>query len=130
MSKTFIIEGGTIHDIETLYAAFNTTFMENEDWQLGQSLDALNDLFYGGFGMMPQGEPVNIIWRHFEQNRALFGKDFTINWYEQKLDQSQHYNLKWVRERLSELMKGEGQTYFEIILEMIAEHKNIRLIPA
>ena len=130
MSKTFIIQGGTIHDLETLYAAFNKTFMENEDWELGQSLDALNDLFYGGFGSMSPDEPVNIIWQDFEQNRDRFGKEFTINWYEQKLDQSQHYNIKWVRERLSDLWKGKGQTYFEIILEIIAARKNIRLIPA
>ncbi len=130
MNKTFIIQGGTIHDLETLYAAFNKTFMENENWELGQSLDALNDLFYGGFGTMPPGEPVDIIWQDFEQNKNLFGKDFTINWYEQKLDQNQHYNIKWVRERLSDFWKGKGQTYFEIILEIIAAHKNIRLIPA
>ncbi|RYD97088.1 MAG: ribonuclease inhibitor [Sphingobacteriales bacterium] len=130
MSKTFTIPGGNIHDLETLYKAFNKTFMENEDWELAQSLDALNDLFYGAFGMIPTGEPVSVIWQNFEQNKLLFGKDFTISWYEQKLDQSQHYNLKWVRERLAELFSGKGQTYFEIILEIIATHKNIRLIPA
>lgn len=130
MSKTFIIEGGNIHDLETLYEAFNKTFMANEDWQLAPSLDALNDLFYGGFGMMPADEPIEIIWQNFEQNRNLFAQDFTIKWYEQKLDQSQHYNIKWIRERLIDLKKGKGPTYFEIILEIIAEHKQIRLVPA
>lgn len=130
MSKTFIIEGENIHDLKTLYKAFNKTFMANEDWALAPSLDALNDLFSGGPGMIPAHEPVEIVWQNFEQNSRLFGKDFTIKWYEQKLDQSQHYNIKWVRERLAELRKGTGRTYFEIILEIIAEHKNIRLIPA
>lgn len=130
MSKAFTINGANINDLETLYKELNKTFMENEDWELAQSLDALNDLFYGGIGNFPSGEPVTITWENFEQNQRLFGKDFTISWYEQKLDQSQHYNIKWVRERLAELRKGTGKTYFEIILEIIAEHKNIRLIPA
>ncbi|MBL7707077.1 MAG: hypothetical protein JNM21_16130 [Taibaiella sp.] len=130
MSKAFTINGANINDLETLYKELNKTFMQNEDWELAQSLDALNDLFYGGIGSFPSGEPVTITWENFEQNQRLFGKDFTIRWYEQKLDQSQHYNIKWVRERLAELRKGTGKTYFEIILEIIAEHKNIRLIPA
>lgn len=130
MSKTFTINGANINDLETLYKELNKTFMQNEDWALAQSLDALNDLFYGGIGSIPSGEPVTITWKNFEQNKRLFGKDFTISWYEQKLDQSQHYNIKWVRERLAELRKGTGKTYFEIILEIIAEHRNIRLVPA
>lgn len=130
MSKTFIIRGENICDLETLYREFNRIFMENEDWQIGQSLDAFNDLLYGGFGMIPAGEPIELIWENFEQNRHIFDKTFTIQWYEQKLKPDRTYNTKWVNEQLALLCSGEGQTYFDILLEIIGEHKNIKLIPA
>ena len=44
------LRGTVITDIASLYDELNPGFMQSEDWQLGQSLDALDDLLYGGIG--------------------------------------------------------------------------------
>jgi hypothetical protein len=35
-----ILEGKNIHDIPSFYQEINRDFMQNEDWELGESLDA------------------------------------------------------------------------------------------
>lgn len=44
------LHGTAITDIASFYDELNQVFMQGEDWQLGESLDALDDLLYGGIG--------------------------------------------------------------------------------
>ncbi|MCD8538919.1 MAG: ribonuclease inhibitor [Leadbetterella sp.] len=129
MIKTITIEGSRIHDIPTFYEEINRIFMEGEDWKLGNSLDALSDLLYGGYGALKGDEPVELMWNAFEKNREDLGRDLTRTYYLEKLNRPAVFNADWAKGRLEELERGTGQTYFEIILEIIAEHGNIRLIP-
>ena len=41
---TLIIDGENIHDIFSFFDEINRVFMHSEDWKLGPSLDALNDI--------------------------------------------------------------------------------------
>lgn len=102
--------------------------MANEDWKIGECLDALNDLFYGGFGLIDGNEPVELIWTNFNHNKELFGYDFTMEFYQEKLKQPEVFSTKIIQQNISDLENGKGLTYFEMILEIIAEHKNITLI--
>lgn len=102
--------------------------MSNEDWKIGESLDALNDLFYGGFGLISLNEPIELTWTNFDHNKELFGYDFTMKFYLEKLKQTKVFSTKIIQQNISDLESGSGLTYFEIILEMIYEHKNIKLI--
>ena len=129
MTKTFTIDGNKIHDIPSFYKEINHIFMSNEDWKLGESLDALNDLFYGGIGEINGDEPINLIWKDFEQNKQVLGMELTKVYYQDKLASPNVFNTGFVKEKLAELENGTGQTYFEIILEIIGEHSNIKLIP-
>jgi RNAse (barnase) inhibitor barstar len=47
-----VLDGSAIHDIAGFYAEINRVFMACEDWQLAPSLDALDDLLYGGYGAL------------------------------------------------------------------------------
>lgn len=129
MTKTITIDGRKIYDIPSFYDEINRVFMPDEDWKLAPSLDALNDLFYGGYGTINGNEEIDLIWINFEQNRKGLGLELTKTYYQDKLKSPSVYNTDFVREKLSELNDGIGQTYFEIILEIIDEHKNIRLKP-
>ncbi|WP_189654972.1 hypothetical protein [Paracoccus mutanolyticus] len=40
----------------------NRVFMAAEDWQLGDSLDALNDMLYGGYGALHGAGSVRLRW--------------------------------------------------------------------
>ena len=128
MIKKICINGSNISDKESLYQEINRVFMAKEDWKIGESLDALNDLFYGGFGLIDGNEPVKLTWKNFDHNKELFGYDFTMKFYQQKLKQPKVFSTKIIQQNISELENGTGLTYFEMILEMIAEHKNIKLI--
>lgn len=103
--------------------------MVNEDWQVGESLDALNDLFYGGVGEMKGNEPIHLIWKDFEKNKQDLGKEETKAYYQQKLNSPALYNIPYIQQKLNELENGTGPTYFDIILEIISEYSNIQLIP-
>lgn len=129
MVKTIIINGKLIKDIPSFYDEINRVFMADMDWKLGTSLDALNDMLYGGYGEIKGNEPVHLIWENYEQNREDLGIEITRNYYQEKLKYPSTFNTKFVKQKLEELEDGTGQTYFEIILEIIGEHKNIKLIP-
>lgn len=126
--KEITIEGKEIRDIKTFYAEINRVCMPDEDWKLGESLDALNDLLYGGFGEIEGKENITLIWKNFEENRKILGLETTLQFYEAKLKSPQIFNTKFVQEKIDDLKKGNGQTYFEIILEIIGAHSNIKLI--
>lgn len=128
MIKTITIDGSKIHDIPSFYEEINRVFMGDEDWKIGQSLDAFNDLLYGGFGRIGGDEEIRLVWICFEKNRNDLGLELTKAYYQDKLENPSIFNVDFVQEKLTELAKGTGKTYFEIILEIISEHPNIRLI--
>lgn len=128
MINKICINGNNISDKKSLYQEINRVFMANEDWKIGESLDALNDLFYGGFGLIKGNEPVELIWKNFNHNKELFGFDFTMEFYQEKLKQTEKFSNKIIQKNINDLENGTGLTYFEMILEIIAEHKNITLI--
>ena len=128
MKKEIIIDGNRIFDKKSLYEEVNRVFMQNEDWKLGESLDALNDLLYGGFGVIKENEEVRLIWTNFEENKKIFGLDFTLKFYQEKLQYPQIFNLKFIQKSIQELKEGKGMTYFEMILDIISGHPNIELI--
>jgi len=50
------------------------------------------------------------------------------NYYRNKLKSPSTFNTEFVQQKLAELEKGTGKTYFDMILEIIREHPNIKLI--
>lgn len=102
--------------------------MPEEDWKLGESLDALSDMLYGGYGEIEGNQEVHLIWKDFEKNRTDLGGELTRNYYRSKLKYPSAFNARFIKQKLAELEKGTGRTYFEIIQEIIREHKNIKLI--
>lgn len=128
MKKEIVIDGNRIYDKKSFYEEINRVFMYNEEWKLGESLDALDDLFYGGFGCVKVNEEVRLIWKNFKENQQLFGYDFTLNFYREKLQNPQMFDSKLIEKRMKELEERKGMTYFDMILEIISEHPTIELI--
>ncbi|MBS0030374.1 barstar family protein [Chitinophaga sp. 22321] len=130
MEKQIVIDGNRINDIASFYQEINRVFMSGENWKIGDSLDAFNDLLYGGFGVISSNEPVKLVWKNIERSRQVLGYDVTKHYYEQKLSPESPFNKAHFREKLEALNKGTGQTYFDILMEIIADHPNIHLYPA
>ncbi|WP_126970940.1 barstar family protein [Gynurincola endophyticus] len=125
--KTLTIEGKNIHDIASFYEEINRVFMFNEDWQIGQSLDAFNDLLHGGFGEVPLNKPVQLVWKDIAISKEALGYNATKAYYLNKLQPGSSFNQEYFKQKLAQLENGEGQTYFDIVKEIIDEHIRIQL---
>jgi len=124
------IEGAAIVDIPSLYAEINRVFMAGEDWQLGPSLDSLDDLLYGGHGALAGHETATVVWRDIDRSRETLGLEATRAWLEDKVRQPGTFNAETIGRQLDALQRGEGQTYFQIVMDIFASHPNIALLPA
>ena len=118
MPKQFIINGDKIHDIPSFYKEINRLFMSAENWKISESLDALNDLFYGGFGALKSVEKFDLIWKNIGKNKSDLGIEATLNFYKKKLEEPAVFNIDFIKKKITALEQGTGQTYFEIIMEI------------
>lgn len=125
--RTLVIDGDNIHDITSFYDEINRVFMANETWKLGASLDALDDMLRGAYGAGSGSDPVLLIWRNMEKNRADLGVAATRTYYRKKLEHPEMFNAESARKSLDELDAGTGPTYFDIVLQIIADHPRITL---
>jgi RNAse (barnase) inhibitor barstar len=125
-TQTLTIDGNNIHDIPSFYDEINRVFMADEAWKLGASLDALDDLLYGGYGAARGSDTVLLTWTDIHRSRTALGLAASRAYYSEKLGKPE-FNQAWVRARLEELEAGTGKTYIDIVMEIIAAHPNIQL---
>ncbi len=129
MTLVLHIEGASINDIASLYAEINRVFMASEHWQLEPSLDALDDLLHGGYGALAGHGQARVIWRDIAHSKTALGADATGRWLQAKLDAPGRFNTQAIARQLQALQRGEGQTYFEIVMQIFNSHPNITLVP-
>ena len=125
---TYRIEVAQIHGIDDFYAELNRLVMTGEDWQLGSSLDGLNDLLYGGIGALVGDEHPQFVWADHDRSRTALGTDATRAWLTAKL--TGPFNHELIQQQLDDLDAGTGKTYFELILTVFAEHPDVALVLA
>jgi len=126
-NKMTVINGGHFSDLEGFYEEISTVFMKDTDWKVG-TLDGFDDILYGGFGVFENNEELEIIWKESQKSREDLGFDLTKEFYENKIRQGKPFNVKLIQGKLDELIEGNGQTLFDILIEIIESHKNITLI--
>lgn len=127
-STTLVIDGTRIDDIATFYAEINRVFMADAGWTLGDSLDALDDMLYGGYGVLAGRTAVSVEWRAFEKNRDDLGAAATRAWLQAKLAQPQRYDSHRIQRQLDALDTG-GPSFFDTVLGIFAAHPAITLLP-
>lgn len=123
-----VLEGASFDDIAGFWREVNRVFMAGEDWRLGDSLDALEDMLHGDYGTAQGDGPVVLHWRDMEASRRALGIAATRGWLEAKL--SGGFDAKAARTRIDALERGEGQTYFDIVMEIFAAHPRFTIRPA
>ena len=122
------IDGNNFQTIDGFYAELNRLTMADEDWKLGASLDAFHDFLCGSYGSLKGFEQLEIIWLNSEKSKNDLGFETTLQYYQNKWDQPGKFNSEFVQKKMEELQAGTGQTYFEILLEIISEHKDVQLV--
>lgn len=128
MVKQIEIDGNSINDIASFYEEINRVFMIGESWVIANSLDAFNDVLYGGYGVLQGTQSVELVWHHIDHSRKALGYQTTRAYYLGKLRPGSPYNKKLFAEKLEALESGMGETYFDSVMAILAEHPRIRVI--
>jgi RNAse (barnase) inhibitor barstar len=123
--QILMIDGASIRDIASFYDEINRVFMVGEDWRLGASLDGLDDMLYGGYGVLGKS-PAIVVWDQMDSSRSALGVEATRAYYLAKLDQPQLFKPGPIHAALARLGQG-GPTYFDLVLQVFADHPNITL---
>lgn len=121
-----VIHGGHFSSLGGFYEEASRVMMKDLDWKAG-TLDGFDDILYGGFGVFESKEEIEIIWKESQKSKEDLGLVATREFYENKIRQGKPFNIELIQQKLDELMKGEGQTLFEILIEIIKSHTNIIL---
>lgn len=114
-----VINGSHFSNLEGFYEEVSQLFMKDEDWKVG-TLDGFNDILHGFHG--------EIIWKNSQKSREDLSFDSTKEFYQNKIQIGKPFNVNLIQQKLDELIDGNGQTLFEILIEIIELHKNITLI--
>lgn len=117
--KMTVINGGHFSDLESFYDEVSQLFMKDEDWKVG-TLDGFDDILYG--------VDSDIIWKDSEKSKEDLGFDLTKEFYYNKIRIGKPFNVELIQQKLDNLIDGNGQTLFEILVEIIESHQNIKLI--
>lgn len=125
--KTAVINGGCFSTLSGFYDEVSSVLMKDTDWKVG-TLDGFNDILYGGFGVFDNKDEVELIWKDAEKSKNELGFDATRDFYQRKINQGKPFNTELIQQKLDELIAGNGQTLFDILIEIIESHKNINLI--
>jgi len=128
--KQLEVDGSSMVDIPSFYAQINRLLMAGETWELAESLDALNDALYGGYGAIEGREPVRIVWKDMDATRAALGREATQAFLRERLATRTMFNGSPIVDQLAELESGSGTTYFDVVMEIFADHPNIEVVLA
>ncbi|OCK51044.1 ribonuclease inhibitor [Chryseobacterium sp. CBo1] len=114
-----VINGSHFSDLEGFYEEISLLFMKDEDWKVG-TLDGFDDILYG--------IDSDITWKNSQKSKEDLGFEATREFYVNKISQGKPFNIKLIQQKLDDLIAGNGQTLFEILVEIIDSHQNIQLI--
>lgn len=117
MKPVFEIDGNHFDTLEGFYDEVSAMLV-TAPW--GRNLDAFNDILRGGFGT-PDGGFV-LRWTSSARSRVVLGYETTVRYLEQKLQRCHPTNVPDVAADLEAARRGEGQTLFEIVVEIIRCH--------
>ncbi|PQA90809.1 ribonuclease inhibitor [Chryseobacterium shigense] len=126
-NKKIIIDGSRFSDLAGFYDEASLVFMKETDWKVG-TLDGFDDILYGGFGVFENKDQVEVTWKDSQKSKEDLGLEATRHFYENKIRQGKPFNIELIQQKLDELLSGNGQTLFQILIEIIESHKNITLI--
>jgi hypothetical protein len=112
------LDGDAIETLETFYDEVERKLIPGVFW--GRNVHAFNDILRGGFGT-PEGGFV-LRWVNSARSRTRLGFPETVRHIEENLRRCHPSNVASVRADLEAARRGEGQTLFDIIVDIIRVH--------
>jgi len=127
MNKVFIIDGENFNNFKGFCKEFSNVVLSGK-YQWNGSLDAFNDILWGGFGDIEGEEEYTIIWRNVAKSRKDLGYSETIKRLYKVLESCHPSNEEKVIQEISNAKMEKGPTLFDLIEEIILDNKNVTLI--
>lgn len=132
MGKKIVLDGNAFSTQEEFALEATRKLTRGIEWLDYENprplnLDALDDLLRGGFIVFDEEDQVDIEWINSEKSRDDLGRAETLKYLNSKLDSCHPSAIPDVKEKILLLEKGEGQTLFDEIIDIIREHSNIEL---
>jgi RNAse (barnase) inhibitor barstar len=121
--KEYVVDGARFDTLEDAAAEFTRVLGLTMPWQ--GNLDAFNDFLCGGFGTPDEG--FVLVWRGSAVSRERLGYGETIKWLEERAQKCHPTNVPVMQQRVAAARRGEGQTLFDILVEIIQDHEDIDL---
>ncbi len=109
-APTYVIDGNKASTWPQLVNSINA-FIPQSEWQ-GNSLDALDDILYGGYGTPDR---FTIVWKASETSREALGYEATKAYYKHLPNFEQLYEA------------GHITTLFDMVVGILRSHENIEL---
>lgn len=127
MNKVFIIDGDKFSNFKGFCKEFSDIVLSGKyDWH--GSLDAFNDILFGGFGDIEDEEQYTIIWRNSAKSKIDLGYSETIAKLNEKLNNCHQSNVEEVIQEIKDAKMNKGPTIFDWIEETILDNENVTLI--
>src|SRR4051812_8648637 len=115
---TLEIDGSQFDNLEAFWEHVSDRLIPGAGW--GRNLDAFNDILRGGFGT-PEGG-FRLRWVNADRSRQVLGMTETLRFLEHKLERCHPSNRDSVKADIEAARRGEGQTLFDILVEIIRRH--------
>ncbi|MCG5461584.1 barstar family protein [Micromonospora sp. MED01] len=112
-----VIDGVTFADFAGFIREFSQLLCHGT-WN--GNLDAFNDILREGFGTPETGWVLK--WVNSDSSRIALGHDATVRWLEQTLLTCHPSHRAGIKARLNDAQRRQGQTLFDILVEIIHEH--------
>jgi RNAse (barnase) inhibitor barstar len=112
------LDGARFSDLQGFYDEVSNRLIPGAAW--GRNLDAFNDILRGGFGTPDHG--FQLQWINSALSRDRLGWKETISFIERKLTTCHPQNVPNVEADLAAARRHEGETLFELILNIIRSH--------
>jgi hypothetical protein len=121
--REYAVDGGRFDTLDQAAEEFTRALGLTMPWH--GNLDAFNDFLRGGFGTPDEG--FVLIWRSSALSRERLGYGEIIKRFEERVRNCHPTNVPIMQERLASARRGEGQTLFDMLVEIIRYHKDIEL---
>ena len=125
--KEIIINGNNFSNLEEFYNEIDRVLTKELDFKTGHNLNAFNDLLRGGFGVHEYDEPIHLKWENSQKSKLDLGYNATLNFYTEVLEKCHPSNINSVKKKIELAKAKEGQTLFDILVEIIMETDNCTL---
>ena len=121
MKHKITIDGTHFSTIEEFFDEIDKLLTKNLTWKTGHGLDAFHDLLRGGFGVHEVGEEIEFCWAHSNKSRQDLGYEATALYWEKNLQICHPTAHEIVKLKIEKARNHEGETLFDIIIEIILD---------